>query len=168
MQKHIFERLRRACAGAASGFALHETMNPPTGHVKYDARRAGKLIERIDEKNLIVIGSQLAHSNLLGGNFTGYNVSQFAVGTNSTAPAFGNTAITGQYKNALTGVTWPASNEVQFSFAMGSADSGAFGMAISEFGLLTAWGALYARKTRAQPLNFASDIAFSGTWTISF
>jgi len=158
------ERIKRALAG----FALHDTLKPPTGRLVYDVRRGGKLIEHVDDNNLIVIGSQPTHAALLGGNVANNSVTKFGVGTNATAPVFGNTGLTGQYANALTGVSYPASNQVQFSFAMGSADVSAFGMAISEFGLLTQSGVLYARKTRTQPLNFASDIAFSGTWTISF
>lgn len=140
----------------------------PTGIFVLDIYRAGKLIEHFEEKNLIVIGSQQIHAKLLGGAVAGQSVTQFAVGTNATPPVFGNTTLTGQYANALVSTTYPALNQVQFAFAMGSADAAADGMAISEFGLLTTSGMLYARKTRTAPLNFASDISFSGTWTISF
>jgi hypothetical protein len=171
MQMHIIERLLRACAGAAAGFALHDQLNKPTGHVKYEVRRAGKLIERVDEHNLIVISSQPIHSQLLGGNFTGNNVAKFGVGTNLTPPVFGNTSLTGQYTNAIQGVSYPNGangDGVQFAFGLGNADAAAYGMAIGEFGLLTPTGLLYARKTRTTPLNFASDISLQGTWTITF
>jgi hypothetical protein len=171
MQMHILERLRRAYAGAAAGFALHDQLNPPTGHVKYDVRRAGKLIERVDDHNLIVVGSQQIHSQLLGGNFTGNNIAQFGVGTNLTAPVFGNTSLTGQYLNAIQGVSYPngpTGDGVTFAFGLGTADSPAYGMAIGEFGLLTPTGLLYARKVRTTPLNFESDISLSGTWEITF
>lgn len=140
----------------------------PRGHFVLNVFKDGVLIEHFEQKNLIVIGSQATHAALLGGNVAGNSVTQFAVGTNATPPVFGNVAITGQYANEITSVTYPASNQVQFAFAMGTADAAADGMAISEFGLLTTSGTLYARKTRTAPLNFASDISFSGTWTISF
>lgn len=160
------ERIKRALAG----FALHDSLKRPTGRLVYDVTRisTGQIIERVEDNNLIVIGSQPTHAALLGGNVANNSVTKFGVGTNATAPVFGNTSLTGQYTNPLTGVSYPASNQVQFAFAMGPADTQAFGMAISEFGLLVANGTLYARKTRNQPLNFNSDIAFSGTWTISF
>lgn len=160
----FLERLK----AAAAAFALHDTLKKPTGRLVYDVRRNGEIIEHVDDNNLIVIASQPIHANLLGGNVAGYSVTKFGVGTNGTSPVFSNGALTAQYQNALTGVSYPANNQVQFAFAMGSADVAAFGMAISEFGLLTPTGLLYARKTRSQPLNFASDIAFSGTWTITF
>jgi hypothetical protein len=172
MQKpHILQRLRGAYSGAMAGFALHDKLNPPTGHVKYEVRRAGKLIERVDEKNLIVVASQAIHSQLLGGAFAGNNVAKFGVGTNLTPPVFGNTSLTAQYTNAIAGVSYPngvTGDGVQFAFGLGSSDSAAYGMQIGEFGLLTPTGLLYARKTRTTPLNFENDISLVGTWTITF
>ena len=171
MQKQFLERLRRAYAGAAAGFALHDKLNSPTGRLQYEVRRSGKLIEHVDDHNLIVIASQPIHSQLLGGNFVGYNVAQFGVGTNLTAPVFGNASLTGQYTNAIQGVSYPngaSGDGVQFAFGLGTADAAAYGMAIGEFGLLTPTGLLYARKTRTTPLNFESDISLAGTWTITF
>jgi hypothetical protein len=140
----------------------------PTGLFALNVFRDDEIIERYEDKNLVVIGSQQAHAKLLGGSVAGQSVTQFGVGTNATAPVFGNTTLTGQYANAITGVTYPATNQVQFSFSLGAADAAAYGMAISEFGLLTEIGALYARKVRSTPLNFASDISLTGSWTISF
>lgn len=138
----------------------------PSGLLVYDVYQRGELIEHVEDHNLIVVGSQGVHAALLGGNVANNSVTQFGVGTNSAAPVFGNTTLTGQYLNGITQVTYPAANQVQFAFALGSTEAN--GMAISEFGLLTAAGVLYARKTRSTPLNKASDISFQGTWTISF
>lgn len=142
----------------------------PTGHFILEVFRKGALIERIDEKNLIVVGSQNTHAKLLGGNVTNQSVTQIGFGTNATAPVFSNTALTGSYVKAIDSVAYPATNEVQFNFSLGigGEDSGAYGLAISEFGLLNGVSVLYARKTRALPLNFNSDISFQGSWTISF
>lgn len=129
-----------------------------------------ELIEHFEGPNLIVVGSQQIHARLLGGAVTNQSVTQIGYGTNGTAPAFGNTALTGAYTKALDSVTYPNTNQVQFNFSLGvgGTDTGAYGLAISEFGLLTAAGTLYARKTRSAPLNFNSDISFQGSWTISF
>lgn len=142
----------------------------PRGHVYAEIFRKGDLIEVIDEKNLIVVGSQNMHANLLGGNTVNQSVANIGFGTNLTAPVFGNTSLTAPYIKTIDSVAYPASNEVQFNFSLGigGADSGAYGLAIGEFGLLTHLNVLYARKTRATPLNFNSDISFSGSWTISF
>jgi hypothetical protein len=138
----------------------------PTGDFYLEVRRNGKLIEVFEEKNLVVIGSQLAHAKLLGGDVTGQSVTQIGFGTGAVAPVFANTTLTSAYTKAIDGHSYPATNQVQFAFSLGTAEANA--KAISEFGLLTAGGALYARKTRTLPLNKDVDLTFSGTWTISF
>jgi len=142
----------------------------PSGHFVLRVYRHGDLIELIEEPNLIVIGSQQMHAKLLGGAVTNQSVTQIGFGTSSTSPAFGNTSLTGAYTKAIDSVTYPATNQVQFNFSLGvgGTDTGAYGLAISEFGLLSAGSVLYARKTRSAPLNFNSDISFNGSWTISF
>jgi hypothetical protein len=142
----------------------------PSGRFILEIFLKGELIEAIDEKNLIVVGSQGIHANLLGGIVANHSVTQIGFGTNLAAPAFGNTALTTPYIKAIDSVTFPASNEVQFNFSLGvgSGDSGAYGVAIGEFGLLTPLGVLYARKTRTASLNFNSDLSLRGSWAISF
>lgn len=138
----------------------------PTGHFYLEVSRDGRVIEVMDEQNLIVIGSRETHARLLGGDVTNRSITQFACGVNGSTPVDGNTFITGQYLNAVTGVTYPAANKVAFGFALGTGENN--GMAILEFGLLTAGGVLYARKVRAAALNKDSGISFTGTWTITF
>lgn len=145
---------------------LDDYSKAPSGLFVLNVFRRGELIERMEEKNLIVDGSKQVHAKLLGGDVTNRSVTQFSVGTSGTAPAAGNTTITSPYTKALDLVTYPATNQVQFSFSLGTGEAN--GKAILEFGLLTAGGVLYARKVRTLALNKESDISFAGTWTISF
>jgi hypothetical protein len=147
---------------------FRDSFRPPTGHLKYKVFRKGILIEDVDDHNLIVIGSQVTHAHLLGGDVANRSLTQFGVGTNATPEVFGNTTLVTPYYNALAVPTYPAPNQVSFAFGLGPADTEAFGMAISEFGLLTGGTLLYSRRTRTQPLNFAADISFTGVWVISF
>jgi hypothetical protein len=138
----------------------------PRGDFYLEVRRAGKLIEVFEEKNLVVIGSQQAHAKLLGGDVAGQSVTQIGFGTSAVAPVFSNSVLTSAYIKAVDGHSYPLTNQVQYAFSLGTGEAN--GKAISEFGLLTASGALYARKTRTAPLNKDTDLTFSGTWTISF
>lgn len=138
----------------------------PSGRFLLKVWRQGVLFDVMDENNLIVVGSQQTHARMLGGDVASRSVTQIAFGTNGAAPSFANTAITGAYDKAVDSVTYPAANQVQFAFSLGTAENN--GMAISEFGLLTAGGVLYARKTRSAALNKDTDLSLSGTWTISF
>jgi len=138
----------------------------PSGLIELDIFRHGRLIERFSDKNLIVDNSKQMHARLLGGDATNRTITQFGIGTNGTAPAAGNTALTGAYLKAVDSITYPASNQVRFAFSLGAGEAN--GIAILEFGLLTANNTLYARKVRAQALAKESDLTLSGTWTISF
>ena len=145
---------------------FRDRLKPPTGHLHYQVFRDEQLIEEVDDHNLIVIGSQPTHARLLGGDVVNRSLTQIGFGTNGTPEAFGNAALTGAYVNNLQAPTYPASNQVSFGFGLGTTEAN--GIAISEFGLLTAGGTLYSRRTRALPLNKASDITLAGTWVISF
>ncbi len=138
----------------------------PSGLFVLRVYRRGELVEVFEERNLIVVGSQQAHAKLLGGDVANQSVTRIGYGTNGTAPTFSNTSLTGAYTKIIDTVSYPASNQVQFAFSLGLGEAN--GMAISEFGLITAGGTLYARKTRSMPLNKGDDIALAGTWTVSF
>ena len=138
----------------------------PQGRFILNVFRRGELIEVFDEKNLIVTNSKQIHAKLLGGSVANQSVTQIGFGTNGTAPAAGNTGLTGTYLKAVDAVSYPATNQVQFNFSLSSSENN--GMSILEFGLFTAGGALYARKVRSAPLNKDSDLSLSGSWIISF
>lgn len=145
---------------------LADSLLLPSGHFLMKVWRRGVLIDQMDEKNLIVIGSQATHAHLLGGDVANRSITQISFGTGAVAPDFGNTTITAPYTKALDSVSYPAANQVAFAFSLGSGEDN--GMAISEFGLLTAGNVLYARRTRTSALSKDADIALSGTWTITF
>lgn len=138
----------------------------PTGRLVIDVFLRGELVERFDECNLVVDGYKQTHAHLVGGDVTGQSVTKFAVGTNGSAPVSGNSAITSSFSKSVDSVSYPASNQVQFSFSLGSGEAN--GKSILEFGLLTANDVLYARRVRSIALAKTSDMSFSGTWTITF
>lgn len=138
----------------------------PRGLFELNVYSGGRLIERVVEKNLIVDNSKQVHAHLLGGDVTNRSVTQFGVGTSGAAPVGGNTGLASQYLKAIDGVSYPATNQVRFAFSLGTGEYN--GQAILEFGLFTGANVLFARKVRAVALNKASDISFSGGWTITY
>lgn len=145
---------------------IDSQLDAPSGRLVLNVFRGSELVEVFDEQNLIVVGSKQTHARLLGGDTANRPVTKFGVGTNGTAPAEGNTALTGPFVKAIDSVEYPASNQVKFNFSLTSAEAN--GMAILEFGLLTGGDVLYARKVREAALNKDSDISISGSWTITF
>lgn len=138
----------------------------PSGVLVLQAIRRGQVIEDWSDENLVVDNYKVTHARMLGGDTANRNVAKISLGTNGTPPAAGNTVITGAFSKALSSVVYPTPNQVRFSFSIGTAEAN--GLAIMEFGLLTAGDLLYARKTRSAALNKDSDISLTGTWTITF
>lgn len=140
----------------------------PHGHFILEVRRSGIVVPElcVDEPNLIVNVSKAVMAALLGGSVSGKSITQISYGTNLTAPAVTDTAITSPFTKNVDSVTYPATGQVQFNFSLLSTEDN--GANIGEFGLMTADGELFARKTRSAALAKASDISFSGSWTITF
>lgn len=150
---------------------LLDRFGKPFGELSYDVFRHQRdgskvLIERVREPNLIVDNAKTLHARLIGGDVTNRSVTQFGVGTSGTAPAGGNTVLTGSFLKAVDGVSYPAANQVSFAFSLASGEAN--GKAILEFGLLTPTNVLYARRIRTTALNKESDISFTGAWVITF
>lgn len=127
--------------------------------------KTGVILEKYQDNNLVVNGGRTAVVTLLGAGGTTKNLTQLSVGTNGTAPAGTDTAITGAFTKALGTVSYPTISSVKYEFQLGAGDAN--GIGIREFGILCADDTLFARKTR-ELINKNSDIILNGTWTISF
>ncbi len=122
-------------------------------------------IQSFEEKNLIVTQGKYNLAHLLGGNVTNRPVTQIGFGTDGTAPAAGDTALTGAFTKALGAVSYPTANSVQWAWTLATSEGN--GLAIQEFGLLCTNGDLFSRRVR-DVINKTSELEFEGTWTISF
>lgn len=146
---------------------FRDDVAPCAGRFVLDVYLRGKLIEHVDEDNLVVVGSKSALSRLIGGAFTGKNITTIGFGTSGTGLATGNAALTGAFTKPLDSApTYPASNQVRFAFSLATTEAN--GLAIMEFGLITADSTLFSRKVRASALNKDTDLSFSGSWTLTF
>ncbi|MDR0761101.1 MAG: hypothetical protein LBF74_13500, partial [Treponema sp.] len=103
--------------------------------------RSGVLIEKYREYNLIVNTARFQMARLIAGDTDGRHITHIAFGTSGTAPAAADTAITGQYVRSITGISFPENGIVQFDWELPVTENN--GMAIREFGLLTADGTLF-------------------------
>lgn len=125
----------------------------------------GRIIEQYEDRNLVVNGGRTAVTRLLGGDVTNRSVTKIAFGTNGTAPAATDTAITGAFTKALGAVSYPTISSVRWDWTLETSEAN--GTTIQEFGLLTAGDVLFARKTR-QAIVKTVDIRLVGTWEITF
>jgi len=141
-----------------------EEKQAANGTLRLELKRNGVVFQVITEKNLVVNGGKSALARLLGGDVTGRSIDRVAVGTNGTAAALTDTAITGAVTVAAT-ATYPTATSVRFSFTVPTGTAN--GMNLREFGLLTAGGALFARRVTGL-IEKTSDLEINGTWTINF
>jgi len=127
--------------------------------------RKGKLVETIHESNLIVNGAKNQMARLVAGEFQGRNISKIAFGTNGTDPVLTDTIITNQFAKAISSYSF-REGRILIEWELLVSENN--GMPIMEFGLLTADGTLFSRKTRSNPIVKESDISIEGQWVIYF
>lgn len=143
-----------------------ETTKPRQGFLSYKVFIRGRLVEVVDDRNLLVDNSKTILAHLIAGDTTNRIVTKIGFGTNGTAPVGGDTALTDLYSRAIGTITYPTSASVQFAWQLDTSEAN--GLAIMEFGLVTANDALFSRRTRATALNKTSDMSLTGTWRINF
>jgi len=128
--------------------------------------KSGKLIEEILEENLVVNVGRFQMAHLVAGEVVGRSIAKIAFGTSNAEPDVTDNAIAEQWAKPVAGHSYPENGKVQFDWELLTSENN--GMAILEFGLLTADGHLFARRIRETPLNKAADISLEGHWTLIF
>lgn len=139
---------------------------PVKGIFKMVVRKNGKIVEVYEDHNLIVNGARNQAARLFAGQTSNRPIAKIAFGTNGTAPQVTDTAITEQYAKAVGGFEFPEMGQIQTNWELGVDENN--GMAIMEFGLLSADGTLLCRKVRANPIHKEADISIEGHWTWIF
>lgn len=130
----------------------------------YDA--AGNLIDDWTGKNLVVdLGITNVCALLAGDAANGLPIATYQAGTNGTAPAAGDVAITASFTKDIAGYTYPNSNEVNFNFTMELVENN--GMTIAEYGLIDGTGKLFSRLTKPPQLKTGA-LRLVGDWTFTY
>jgi hypothetical protein len=125
----------------------------------------GEVIERYEDRNLIVNKARYNMSRLISASGNSYFIDKIAFGIGTTPAVVGDLVLTGATDFAFDSVTYPDDVSVQFNWSLGLGDMN--GVAISEFGLKSNNGDLFARKQRAV-INKADDFTINGSWKIIF
>ena len=144
-----------------------EALNRPTGKLRADMYRYGRLVETWESPNMAVVGSGLVNAQLISGGTAAGPLTQVGFGSNTGPAAYPNTALSlDAYLKTIDGVSYPQPNQAAFALSLNTYEAN--GQTIAEYGLLTAGGILYARLVRAAPLVKDESMSFSYTWTLSF
>jgi hypothetical protein len=145
---------------------LRDHPGRPIGTFRLKVFRYGRLIQSVCERNLWVAAGSNNTAQFYGGGGSPGPITTIGFGTNSAPPALTDNALTGSYLRAIGTVTFPSAGLVSFAFTLGSTEAN--GMAISEFGLLTASSTLCARKNRSTPIYKSAAVTLAGSWSIQF
>ena len=138
----------------------------PRGDVYVEVYRRGRLVDVIDERNLIVDTGRQNVCRILGGE-SNRAITKIGYGEGASPAAAGNNSLLNAFVKSLGSVTYPTTTSVQFPFTLLTSEAN--GLAIMEFGLLTTGGVLYARKVRQNgPIYKDDETSLAGTWTITY
>lgn len=135
------------------------------GAVNIKVFQNGKLIDTIQENNLVVTLGKTNVAKLLGGDVAGKAITKIGVGENGVAPDVADNALTNSFVKDIDSATYPTANSVMFNFDIDNSEAN--GLTIREFGLLNVDGVLCARKVRTADIVKTIAIRLVGTWTIT-
>lgn len=127
--------------------------------------KKGELVETFSENNLVVVGGRNAIARLIGGSVSNNSVTKIGFGTNTAPANVLDTALTNSFVKNVTSVAYPSNGQVDIVWSLEEAEAN--GKSITEFGLITAGNALFARKVR-EVIEKTSDIRLEGTWQLIF
>ncbi len=127
--------------------------------------RNGVVVDEFTKENLIIDLGKNAQARLLGGDVTNRSITKIGFGTNGTAATLADTALTGSFVKAVSSVSYPENNTVQFNWQLNKPE--AVGLAIREIGLITNGNVLFSRLTR-DVFNKTDDIQLSGFYKIIY
>lgn len=137
----------------------------PKGILQYRVWRGDTLVFEETGYNLVVGGGREAIAKLIGGDGTGKQIVEFAVGEGSSSPVDADTALTNEFVKAINNVTYPVTGTAQVEFSLETTDAN--GLDITEFGLYCDDGTLFSRKV-VPTISKTSDIRIEATWKIIF
>lgn len=139
---------------------------PVRGIFELTVKKGGQVIETYRDDNLIVNGARNQAARFFAGDGANRAIAKIAFGTSGAAPAVTDTVITNAYTKAVSDFEYPDMGKVQTNWILNTDEAN--GMAIMEFGLLSADGTLLCRKVRTKPINKEADISIEGHWTWIF
>lgn len=127
--------------------------------------RTKGVIERFEEKNMIVNAAKTTLAQLIAGDAAAKSITHIGFGTGSAAATPTDTSLTNAFWRPISSFSYPKAGQVKFNFILATTEAN--GKTIREFGLRTSTGQLFSRKVRGA-IEKNDDISLEGSWTITF
>lgn len=143
---------------------FQDSTKPCRGDFHLAVYKDGKIIDRVDDHNLVVDAGRIRLAELAAGKSSAC-ITKIGVGSGSTAEAADDTELEGQQLFPLTSATVDG-RDARFDFLIDN--SQANGLKIHEFGLFCADGTMFSHRVRTGLIEKEDDIQIKGYWILHF
>lgn len=154
---------------------IEDTTHAVTGDIHLEIFQKKKLVEKIDDHNLVVDAGRIRLAELAAGKVGSYSESyltHIGLGSGSTIESVSDTELENQQLFPLTSVELNG-RDVKCNFLI--ADNQANGLSIRELGLFCADGTMFSHRVRKNEetgevgvIEKFSDIEIKGFWVLHF
>lgn len=140
-----------------------EKIKVPTGRLCIKALDCyGNELWKEETQNLVTNDGRQQILHLMAGDVTNRSITTVGFGTNNTATAVTDTALTGAFTKAIGTISYPSLTRMVINFTLLTSEAN--GMSIVEFGLICGNGKLFSRLTRGA-IAKTNAIQLVCTWT---
>lgn len=143
---------------------FQDSTKPCRGNFHLAVYKDGKIIDRIDDHNLVVDAGRIRLAELAAGKSSAC-ITKIGVGSGSTAEAADDTKLEGQQLFPLTSATVDG-RDARFDFLIDNTQAN--GLKIHEFGLFCADGTMFSHRVRTGLIEKEDDIQIKGYWILHF
>ena len=135
------------------------------GIFKLQVWEGDRLIEEIEDRNLIVNAGKETLAILLASGNSNRVVTKIGFGTGTSNPVVGDTDLSNKFVKNLGTISYPTQTSVRWEWSLESGEGN--GLTITEYGLFTTNTTLFSRKVVGSIAKIAG-VRLTGTWTINF
>lgn len=143
---------------------FQDSTKPCKGDFHLAVYKGGKIIDRIDDHNLVVDAGRIRLAELAAGK-SGSCITKIGVGSGSVQETATDTELVEQQLFPLTSASVDG-RDARFDFLIDN--SQANGLKIHEFGLFCADGTMFSHRVRTGLIEKEDDIQIKGYWILHF
>lgn len=143
---------------------LRENLSGCKGHIHFVVKKAGKVVEKFDDHNLIVTSGRQMMAELLTGLSTAF-ITHIGVGTGTDTAEISDTSLQNQTLVPVTS-SWAENKVAHFNFVVDTETAN--GLQITEFGLFAGDGTMFSHRVRNGAIAKENDVEIEGYWEIRF
>jgi len=144
---------------------FQDHVDPCKGDFHIDVYKKGKMLQTIDDHNLVVDFGRIRLAELAAGTKPGQHIAQIGVGSGADVEDVSDIQLKDQQLFPLAGAT-VSGRDVRFDFMIDT--NQANGLKIHEFALFCVDNTMFSHRVRPGVIEKADDIQLKGYWILHF